>query len=30
MKFIYTYLLEMYEIYDFDFLSKNIQKQRVF
>ena len=30
MKFIYTYLLDMYEIYDFDFLSKNIQKQRVF
>lgn len=30
MKFINTYLLDMYEIYDFDFLSKNIQKQRVF
>ena len=30
MKFIYTYLLDMYKIYDFDFLSKNIQKQRAF
>ena len=30
MKFINTYLLDMHEIYDFDFLSKNIQKQRVF